>query len=72
MIFLPFWVTLSLVIGGIFMFKNYIEGIIIMLILDSLYGTGESRYFNLQYAFFYLLIIILLISEFVKKRLLSK
>lgn len=68
-LFLPFWVTGILAICGIIYFNIFIEGPIILLISDLLYGVKEIKLFNIHFFSFLLIILLLIIIELLKKKL---
>ncbi|MFT5280874.1 MAG: hypothetical protein ACI9AR_000310 [Flavobacteriaceae bacterium] len=61
----PFWVTLILSFVGVLLFPWYIEGMFIILILDSGHG-GSSVGFVYSVVYFFVLIF----ASFIRKRLL--
>lgn len=47
--FLNSWITLLLVIAGLFYFRNFYETIIAGIMIDALYGIPLERFFHIPY-----------------------
>lgn len=71
-IFGPFWLTALLVLFGIIYFKLFWEGVIILLISDFFFGVSEARYNNLTYIAFITSLVVLVIAEVVKRKMIIK
>lgn len=67
--FLPFWVSVILAVSGIIYFKVFWEVIVIFFISDLFFGIKEARFFDITIVSTILILIILLIAEFTKKKL---
>lgn len=67
-LFLPFWVSLSLAIVGMVFFHFYFEAIAILFISDLFYGAPEARYFNLTFVSLILSTVLFLAIQFLKRR----
>lgn len=68
-LFLPFWFSLVLGVGGMLYFRLYLEAPILMLLSDSLYGVQEVRYFGFMFVSLLLCTILFLVVEFLKGKL---
>jgi len=68
-LFMPFWLSLFLAFGMMLYFPVFWESIILFLISDLLYGTGEARFFGFTFISFFISILLLLTIEFMKKKL---
>ena len=68
-LFLPFWVSIILAILGMLYFSLFYEAVALFLLSDLLYGTPEVKLFNIFFFSFILSIILLLVIEFLKKKL---
>lgn len=66
---LPFWVSFILAILGIIYFNYFFEAVIIFLISDFFYGAEKTTLYNITFVSFLLILVLLLITEFIKKRL---
>lgn len=60
----PWWLTAVLSFSGLFLFKKYIEAVLIMIFLDVLYGFPEVPYFTIVG------LIVFVVIEIFKKSLL--
>ena len=69
--YLPFWFTVIFSFVSVLYFKNYYEFIIAYFVIDSIYGTKEPKFFNLEYVLTLLAIIIFLVTSYVKSKMLS-
>jgi hypothetical protein len=43
------WITLILVVAGIFYFRNFYEAFIAGIMIDALYGVPLERFFHIPY-----------------------
>ena len=68
-IFLPFWVSVVLAMGGMFYFNLFWEAVLLFLLSDLLYGVAEPRFFNFTFVSVASATLCLIILEFVKKKL---
>ena len=68
-LFLPFWVSLILVFGGIVYFSIYLEAIFLLLLLDFLYGVKETHFLNITFISFIVGTLLLVTLEILKKKL---
>lgn len=57
-IFLPWWIYLPLLGGGLIYFQFYWEGLILAFIIDALYGTRSLQGSMAVYALIILLILV--------------
>lgn len=65
----PFWVYFPLGILGIIYFKNFWEGLLLLLISDFYFGVSEKRFDEVSYISFLIAIIVFIISYLVKKKM---
>lgn len=68
-LFLPYWVSLVLVVLGIIIFSIYFEGVTLLFLSDLLFGIPEHKLFNLYFFSFFLTLLLLIGAEFLKKKL---
>lgn len=68
-LYLPFWVSVILILGAMVFFSYYWEGVIIFFLSDLLYGVKEIKFFNLYFISLILSFALLLIIEFIKKKI---
>jgi len=68
-LFLPFYISAILAILGMFYFKIFWEAIIVLLLSDLLYGTKEAKFSNTLFVSFIVSILILILIEFLKRKL---
>lgn len=68
-LFLPFWVSVILALIATIYFRVFWEAIILFFISDLLYGAKEARFFNITLVSTIFIVIILLLVEFIKKKL---
>ena len=68
-LFLPFYVSVVLVIFGMFYFSFFVEGIVFLLISDFLYGSPQERFSSGLYVSFLSASIGLILIEFIKDKL---
>ena len=68
-IFLPFWVSVILALGGMIYFPKYFEAPALFFLSDVLYGAPVARFSNMVFVSFFISLVILLIIEVLKKKL---
>jgi hypothetical protein len=68
-IFLPWWVSVTLALWFIFIFDYYWEAVLAGATIDTLYGMSQNSLSWLSHLFFLGLLIVLLISFPLKSRL---
>jgi hypothetical protein len=68
-LFMPFWVSVILALAGMIYFPFFIEAVFLFFLSDLLYGTPESRFFNIVFVSFIIALISFIILELLKKRL---
>ena len=66
---LPFWVSATLGIVGMFYFRKFYEAPIIFLISDLLYGVHTPKLGNILFFSFIVSMLVFLLIEFLKKKL---
>ncbi|MFA6094737.1 MAG: hypothetical protein WC757_02510 [Candidatus Paceibacterota bacterium] len=68
-VFLPWWGTLIAVLACMFIFEWFIEGLILALIFDTLYGTPTVYFNGYVLVATYSTTILFMIVFFVKRRI---
>jgi len=68
-LFLPWWVTIFLVLFGIFFFNHFYEAIIAGILIDLLYGTRAEEFFGIWFLFFIIFSSIYFFGEKLKKNI---
>jgi hypothetical protein len=68
-LFLPFYITGLIALGGILVFPMYIEAVVMLLISDLLFGTLEPRFFGVLFVSSGLGLVALLVLESLKKKI---
>lgn len=68
-LFMPFWLSVILALAGMIYFSYFVEGALLLLLSDLLYGVGEARFFNVVFLSFIFAIIALVVIEPLKKKL---
>ena len=68
-LFFPFWVSIILAILGVIYFRIFWEAIILFFISDLLFGIKEIRFLNTTLISTICLVIILILVEFIKRKL---
>lgn len=63
----PWWITILIIVLGIFIFKNYVEFIFAGLIIYSLYGVGNTGILGSTLYLPLILVGIYLTFSFIKK-----
>lgn len=66
--YMPFWLTAIIALGGIVYFRYYIEAIIIMFLVDLLFGAEVKMFHGFHFAASISALIILLIAEYIRER----
>ena len=69
MLFLSFWYSVFILLGGMIYFRFYLEGVFLMLLADLLYGIPLDRHFGITYVYLISTIILIVIIEMFKKGL---
>lgn len=67
-LFLPWWFTVIIAISFLFMFTSY-EVILLGLFADILYSSSVPSFFNIEFLFTIVFIILFIIVYFVKNKL---
>jgi len=67
--YLPWWTTALLVLSGIFVFKNFYEGIFAGLLLDALYGTKTAEFMGVWFVFTTSFFVLYVLSTRLKKNI---
>jgi hypothetical protein len=68
-LFLPFYISIILAIAFMIYFSFFWEAVVLFLISDLLYGARESRFLHITVISFFIAIFLILICEFLKKKL---
>jgi len=68
-LFFPFWVSIILALVAMIYFSFFIEGVFLFLLSDLLFGLKEERFLNIFFVSFLISLIVLLIIEFLKKKI---
>jgi hypothetical protein len=68
-LFLPYYISLLLVFLGVFLFRKYYEGLILLVFFETLYTTKETAFFDTFLIFSILFSIILFSKDYLKKKL---
>ena len=68
-LFLPFYVSVSLVFVGMLYFSFFWEGVVVLFISDLLYATKQARFEDGLYVSLLIAIGMLLILELLKNKL---
>jgi len=70
-LFLPFYVWVVWAVACMIYFSFFFESVFLFLIADALYGTKEARLFHISFIFLIISILLLIITEFLKRKLKS-
>lgn len=65
----PYWLYLPLIAVAIFIFPFYVEGIILGLLVDALYGSGQHGFFLINFPFALIAAALVLGTPLVRRRL---
>lgn len=65
----PYWVYLPAIALSIFFIPFYLEGVLLALIVDTLYGSGDSSFFLFDFPLSIVATILLLVVPVVQRRL---
>ncbi|MFA6585708.1 MAG: hypothetical protein WCS86_00925 [Candidatus Paceibacterota bacterium] len=68
-LYMPFWVSAILALAGMIYFSLFWESAILFLLSDLLFGVKEARFLDITFISFIVSILILLIIEFLKKKI---
>lgn len=68
-LFMPFWLSVILVLAGMIYFPFFLEAVILFFLSDLLYGAREAKYFQMVFVSLTISILALTIIEFLKKKL---
>ncbi len=68
-LFFPFWVSIILALLCIVYFRFFWEAVVLFFISDLLFGAKEARFFNIILISTIFSIVVLLFTEFIKKKL---
>jgi hypothetical protein len=66
---MPWWVSVILTLGGMIYFNVFWEAVVLFLLADLLFGVREAKFHNMLFISFIVATIILIIIEFIKKKL---
>lgn len=68
-LFAPLWLSLLLVVFGMFYFFMFFEGIVIFLVSDLIFGVAERGYFGIVFSSAVIALVLFVIIEISKKKL---
>ena len=68
-LFLPFYISVILALGGIIYFAFFWEAFVLFLISDLLYGANEARFFHIKFVSALIVIFLIILAEFLRKKL---
>lgn len=68
-LFMPFWLSCILALLGIIIFSFFWEAAFLFLISDLIFGVKEGRLFYTLFISFSISVLIILLLEFLKKKL---
>jgi len=68
-LFMPFWVSVTLALAGMIYFSIFWEAVILFLLSDLLYGVKEAEFHGVIFISFIVSILVLIIMEFLKKKI---
>lgn len=67
--YLQWWITVFFILFGMFLFRNFYEGIFAGLLLDLLYGTSVKEFYGIWFVFTGITSIFFILIEFLKKNI---
>ncbi len=70
-IFLPWWLSLPLMLCCSLSFNLYLEGIVLAALLDLIYGAPVPRLYGFQHAFLAAGLLIFAFASFARSRMVS-
>lgn len=68
-LFLPFWFSALLALGGMIYFRVFFEAVALFFASDLLYGVPEPKFFGLVFVSFFTSLAALVAIEALKKKL---
>ncbi len=68
-LFFPYWISVILALFGIIYFRFFWEVVVLFFISDLIFGIKEARFFNIILFSTILSFVILILAQFVKKKL---
>jgi len=68
----PYWITLSLSVAFLFVFKNYWEVILVFLFADLVYSIPQPRFWNFEYSLTVFAVILYFVVFILRKNLLKR
>jgi hypothetical protein len=68
-LFMPFWVSITLALAGMIYFNVFWEAILLFFLSDLLYGVREAKLSGAIFVSFIISALVLIIIEIVKKKL---
>jgi hypothetical protein len=66
-LFLPWWVMLSAIVVGVFLFGFFFEGVLYAILIDVVFGVPTVRFWSLPYFFTLLVLVCITISLIIRK-----
>lgn len=67
LLFMPFWCTAIIFVASIFYFENFYFGLLIMFVLDLLYGFETVTLHGIPGIVFFSSVLVFLLSLFAKR-----
>jgi hypothetical protein len=65
----PWWLSLSVALVGVFFFSRFYEIIIAGVVVDILYGVPQASFFGFQYISSIVTVLFFIGGEYIKKRM---
>jgi len=67
--YVPFWIFLILLLIGLLIYRNFFEAIFWTILADNLFSLSRDIFFNFQYIYTLIILIMFLIINFFKKKI---
>lgn len=68
-LFMPYYITLPLILFGMIYFTYYWEGLLILLSMDLLYGIRNETFLGIYLFMFFSGLVAMLIIEIIRKKI---
>lgn len=68
-LFLPFYISLTLIFLGVILFKNYYEGLVLIIFYEGLYITSGNGFLDTPLVLSMILGILLLSRDYFRKKI---
>ena len=66
LLYTPFYITFIFLIAGMFLFKDFYEGIVYAFVYDSVFGRGEVTFLGIYTIYTFLFFILFLLVKKMK------